>query len=297
MQDFFPREVWVEIVKYMDTSETARCRLLSHSFNALITSPPVAEHLLLRECYYEDCAILAMQPSYLENTPLRRRRRPFKSIPQAYRSMLLPTVAKMDGNARMRWMQCHFLLAGPIPVKLGKLVNLTGLVLSKTGLSGPIPTELGNLINLTHLNLDHNALTGSIPTELGKLANLRGLDLSYNVLTGSISASLGIVGMRSINLRNNKLTGSIPDKLGLLSSVDLSNNRLEGDIPGALMNMNMGLLMLRNNRLVGLIPTMSPASFLISLDVGKNRLEGRVSIDLQQRVRDLRVDGNPHLEM
>ena len=66
----------------------------------------------------------------------------------------------------------------------------TGLYLGENKLTGSIPTELGKLSEMTWLILLGNQLTGSIPSELGNLSKLRGLHLRDNQLTGCIPAAL-----------------------------------------------------------------------------------------------------------
>ena len=68
--------------------------------------------------------------------------------------------------------------------------RVTGLYLGENKLTGSIPTELGKLSEMTWLILLGNLLTGSIPSELGKLSKLRGLHLRDNQLTGCIPETL-----------------------------------------------------------------------------------------------------------
>ena len=69
--------------------------------------------------------------------------------------------------------------------------RVTGLFLSRNGLSGSIPGAVGNLTALKWLYLDENALTGPIPEALGSLANLERLILSYAWgVSGALPAGL-----------------------------------------------------------------------------------------------------------
>ena len=129
-------------------------------------------------------------------------------------------------------------LTGPIPVELGRLVNLEWLSLAVNDLTGPIPVELGSLVNLERLFLNVNDLNGRIPVGLGSLANLEVLNLGGNALTGSIPAALGsLANLEVLNLDGNALTGPIPAALGSLANLaflDLRGNELTGPIPAAL---------------------------------------------------------------
>ena len=83
------------------------------------------------------------------------------------------------------------MLTGGIPSELGKLRNLTQLLLERNSLGGEIPSELGALTRLEHIYLRNNGLTGSIPAEWGDLSNLTHLYLSSgNNLTGCIPSGL-----------------------------------------------------------------------------------------------------------
>ena len=83
------------------------------------------------------------------------------------------------------------MLTGGIPAELGKLSNLTHLLLERNSLGGEIPPQLGDLTRLKVVYLRHNGLTGAIPAEWGELANLTYLYLSSgNSFTGCIPSGL-----------------------------------------------------------------------------------------------------------
>ncbi len=142
--------------------------------------------------------------------------------------------------------------------------QVTGLNLSKNGLTGHIPPELADLPDLIGLLLRENALTGEIPSELGKLTNLDQLVLSRNQLHGEIPAELGnLTRLRELGLSWNQLTGGIPAALGKLTSLRSltlqGSNRLTGDIPPELGNLtNLEVLWLGGSRFTGCIPNELP---------------------------------------
>ena len=68
-------------------------------------------------------------------------------------------------------------LVGPIPVELGRLTGLVGLLLGNNRLSGPIPAGLGRLVNVEVFQLDGNRLSGPIPAELANLTKVTQLGL------------------------------------------------------------------------------------------------------------------------
>ena len=150
-------------------------------------------------------------------------------------------------------------LTGKIPMSLGNLVDLGYLFLYQNELAGPIPGELVNLVNLQWLGLDQNELTGPIPGWLGSLVNLTDLGLARNELTGPISASLGsLVNLKQLRLGRNELTGPIPASLGSLvnlTHLDLEWNDLTGPIPASFQSLvNLKQLRLGGNDLTGSIP-------------------------------------------
>ena len=150
-------------------------------------------------------------------------------------------------------------LYGPIPPELGRLTNLTELILDANSLLGPIPPELGNLVNLTSLSLGDNNLTGPIPSDIDKLSKLTSLRLFLNHLSGPIPPQLGnLANLRRLDLSNNRLTGPIPPELGNLVNLrrlELGLNELTGPIPPELGNLvNLTVLHLGFNELTGSIP-------------------------------------------
>ena len=152
--------------------------------------------------------------------------------------------------------------------------QVTGLNLSKNGLTGHIPPELGDLPDLIGLILRENALTGEIPPELGRLTNLDQLKLAWNQLTGEIPSELGnLTALVQLSLGGNQLTGGIPAELGQLTSLRSltlqGGNRLTGDIPPELGNLtNLEVLWLGGNLFSGCL-----ASGMPEIWVEKTRLQ------------------------
>ena len=118
-------------------------------------------------------------------------------------------------------------MSGAIPAELGRLSNLTILVLSTNSLGGEIPSELGGLSNLQRLSLGHNQLTGPIPASLGSLANLQWLWLANNQLSGPIPVELGsLSNLEQLQLSENQLTGCIPGEFRDVAENDLGDINL-----------------------------------------------------------------------
>ena len=101
-------------------------------------------------------------------------------------------------------------LKGPIPGEVGKLTELTHLLLTWNELTS-IPPELGNLGRLQELWLRFNKLSVPIPPELGKLDSLRILDLGYTGVTGPIPPEIGgLSNLRYLYLNDTNLSDPLP---------------------------------------------------------------------------------------
>ncbi|KAM0874364.1 hypothetical protein ACQ4PT_037471 [Festuca glaucescens] len=133
-------------------------------------------------------------------------------------------------------------LGGPLTPAIGKLIQLTHLVLIGCSFSGTVPNELGNLAQLEFFALNSNKFTGSIPPSLGKLSKVTWLDLANNSLTG--------------RLPNSRDNGAGLDQLLNADHFHLNQNLLEGPIPENMFNSSMRLkhIFLDRNRFSGNIP-------------------------------------------
>ncbi|KAL5825877.1 hypothetical protein ACOSQ3_021940 [Xanthoceras sorbifolium] len=166
---------------------------------------------------------------------------------------------------------------GIIPNWIGRLSNLTYLILNNNNLQGSVSTQLCQLDQLRLLDLFMTTLRDTdyvIPDSsyyesninntasplMGKeetvefrtktmsyfyhgkiLTNMSGIDLSCNKLTAEIPFQIGNLTMiRTLNLSHNKLTGPIPptfSNLKQIESLDLSYNNLNGKIPPLLVEL------------------------------------------------------------
>ena len=218
-------------------------------------------------------------------------------------------------------------ISGPIPSKLGELIQLTTLDLDRSRLTGSIPKALANLTKLETLSLsqittlrpssipsevyslttlvslkvDGSKFIGTLSSEIGKLTRLVSMSFSKNALTGTIPSEIGQLSLvRALELSNNKFTGSIPstiDQLAGAIQLFLEYNELTGVIPQSLCNMT-GLKDFRaaKNKLTGpLPPGMERMVSMKTINVGGNNLTGSVPFDSfahWSQVKSLRCNRN-----
>ncbi|KAJ3108262.1 hypothetical protein HDU97_001796 [Phlyctochytrium planicorne] len=185
-------------------------------------------------------------------------------------------------------------VGGPIPPFIGKMTNLTELVLKTNRFWGPIPSEFESLVNLEVLEIssgdsackefEKDKIDGLIPAFIGKMKNLRALNLSGHRLTGPIPPDLGELSkLESLQLFCNLLTGPIPVELGrlqLLKTLDLSNNIFRSPLPDMFQSMtSLTSFVSKNAFLKGLLPESLSVMFIkpsFNMDLSRNLLRGSV---------------------
>lgn len=102
--------------------------------------------------------------------------------------------------------------------------RVTGLFLSRRGLTGQMPPAIGRLDRLERFSIHGNRLVGPIPASIWRLPNLTYLNVANNRLTGAIPAELG-QALEKVVLYGNRFTGRIPTALvGLPNLKELNLN-------------------------------------------------------------------------
>ncbi|XP_028793015.1 receptor-like protein EIX1 [Neltuma alba] len=166
--------------------------------------------------------------------------------------------------------------------------HVDALHLHARNLEGTISSSLAELHHLNHLDLSGNNLNP--PTKfldsILSLKRLQFLDLSLTNLKGNIPLNLGYLSrLQQLYLSVNQLEGGIPKSLALcnLTVVDLSNNALSGQLDDFVAsfdhcaNISLQTLILSCNRFTGSVPNFSRFSFLETLDLSNNQLNGTIN--------------------
>ncbi len=174
----------------------------------------------------------------LESFVVRQNSESYFNIEQSSVSQPIPLELLENINLRELCLECCN-LSGTIPEEIGKLNNLTSLVLYnifETYLTGEIPKTISNLKRLTNIRLFNLNLSGGIPEELYSLVQLENLEIDNCYIGGSLSSNIGnLVNLKSINLRDANLTGELPEEFSYvmdnLWTCMLDGNQLSGIIP------------------------------------------------------------------
>ncbi|KAG8364544.1 hypothetical protein BUALT_Bualt18G0008100 [Buddleja alternifolia] len=172
-------------------------------------------------------------------------------------------------------------LAGTLSPAIGRLTELTQLILFAGIVTGPIPPQLAALHNLKVLSLTNNRLTGQIPLQIFTLPNLHTLDLSRNHLSGDIPATITITpSLKVLVLASNQLSGDLPRFLpDHLLHLDLSSNLFSGTLPPHLPPA-LRYISVSNNRLWGPLNVLDDDSSSLTeleyIDMSMNRFSGPI---------------------
>lgn len=105
---------------------------------------------------------------------------------------------------------------------IGKLQNLTHLMVDENSFSGPIPSSVTGLTNLQHVVLaDNPNLVGPLFNYSTNWSRLQYLDISATGFTGTLPTEIGWLGqLTQLAFYDVPITGStIPSEVGLLSSM------------------------------------------------------------------------------
>ncbi|PQP92363.1 hypothetical protein Pyn_26625 [Prunus yedoensis var. nudiflora] len=128
-------------------------------------------------------------------------------------------------------------IVGDIPIEVGQLQLLRGLVLHSNNFSGVIPDQISNLKNLEVLNLSMNHLSGIIPSSLASLTFLKEFmshtiiskDQYQQALSSKASTLLPLRGIQNFVVR------PLPNKCGRPNKgIDEDNKKNNKDMDNGL---------------------------------------------------------------
>ncbi|KAJ8305080.1 hypothetical protein KUTeg_017366 [Tegillarca granosa] len=164
-----------------------------------------------------------------------------------------------------------------------------------------LPRSIGKLVNLTVLVLDTNELS-ALPQEICKLRNLERLALSNNMLSSLPSGFKQLDKLQSLHMANNEFE-DFPDEICELKSLeflDMSDNLLT-KLPNQIQNLkNVHTLLLFGNKLSILPDSICSMKELRCIWLGNNLIRdlprdfGKLKhIDWELHYTSTALDGNP----
>lgn len=177
--------------------------------------------------------------------------------------------------------------------------------MSKAGISDSLPNWFLNLpSSLVYLNISFNQIRGKLPYPSSKSNSEVSLDfssnhlygplpslppstshliLSKNMFSGPISSLCTLPDpsrLYELDLSDNRFSGQFPTCWILfqeLRILNLARNNFTGKIPTSLDYLpQLAVLRLRNNELSGEIPSLWSCKTLTILDLGENRISGKL---------------------
>lgn len=182
-------------------------------------------------------------------------------------------------------------LEGELP-DFQHLDNLLTLQLCCNYFSGKIP-DFTHLKRLNSLELDYNRLTGKIP-DFSNIPKLENLYLSDNRLSGKIPSFENLPQLRRLYLHKNKLD-KCPEAFQTTQLMELllMGNQLTGRLADLANLTEVQYLSVRGNMLSGDIPDLHHMPRLIDADFSRNRFSGSIPLVKDQTyLRSIKLSGN-----
>nr|AUT14026.1 membrane-localized LRR receptor-like protein [Nicotiana benthamiana] len=176
--------------------------------------------------------------------------------------------------------------------------NCTVLEISLANLSDALPSWFSDLpLNLKILTLSNNHISGRVSELIVNKQDYMVIDLSSNNFSGPLPQVP--TNVRIFYLHKNKFSGSTSSicksTTGAATSLDLSHNLFSGELPDCWMNMsNLVVLNLAFNNFSGklphgILPSFSQCQLLQILDLGGNKLTGRIPAWIGTDLLNLRI--------
>lgn len=180
-------------------------------------------------------------------------------------------------------------LNGVIPEGIGRLTNLSFLLVEENAISGTIPFTMFNLSNIRSFDIGSNNIEGTLPSDLAiTMPYIDFFSVWGNQISGKIPISISNASnLNMLQLDRNRLSGNVPslenlDKLSilLLGTNHLGNGR-EGDLNflcGLVNNTKLDTIDIRTNNFGGILPKCISnfSSSLLFLEIANNKISGRI---------------------
>ncbi|EYU24275.1 hypothetical protein MIMGU_mgv1a022044mg [Erythranthe guttata] len=173
-------------------------------------------------------------------------------------------------------------LSGGLPVWTSNWKQIQSLSISNNLFSGPLP-PLDQMPLLSVFDADSNMLSGELSAQIlcERMPYLTSLVLSRNNFSGTIynGTFKNCLNLTYLILSENNISGQLPAYIGEMNLVnfEISTNKLSGKIPDRLWESKtlMGII-LSDNMLEDIPSELFNCTRLVSLDLGGNRLTGRI---------------------
>ncbi|XP_003705780.1 leucine-rich repeat-containing protein 47 [Megachile rotundata] len=176
-----------------------------------------------------------------------------------------------------------------IPEEIGKLLNLTNLVLYSNEIS-KIPDTIGKLDKLKFLDCSSNKLV-SLPDEIGKLPQLTTMNLSANLLK-SLPTQIGNTKLSVLNISNNQFE-TFPDvcypELTHLSEIYVNGNQIK-EIPAAINQLSCLKILNVADNLISVVPgEIADCNKLKELQLKGNKLTDKRLLKLVDQCHNKQI--------
>ncbi|GLH14321.1 Protein lap4 [Gryllus bimaculatus] len=175
----------------------------------------------------------------------------------------------------LNFLQCSDTCLEVVPDDIGKLENLTSLLLHSNKITS-LPSTIGKLTKLKLLDVSSNRLE-YVPREISQLGQLTSLNLTANALK-DIPSLIGNTKLSILDLSHNQFE-NFPDichqELVHLSEVKLNGNKIK-EIPSAICNLSsLKLLDIADNCITVVPGELADAPKLKELNLKGNSLSDR----------------------
>ncbi|XP_060172146.1 receptor-like protein EIX1 [Lycium barbarum] len=169
--------------------------------------------------------------------------------------------------------------------------DLRILNLSNNQISGRVSDLIANTYDYVAIDLSSNNFSGPLPLVP---TNVQIFYLHKNQFFGSISSICqSKTSATSLDLSRNQFSGELPDcwmNMSNLAVINLAYNNFSGKVPHSLASLtSLKALYIRQNSFSGMLPSFSQCQLLQVMDLGGNKLTGRIPAWIGTDLLKLRI--------